>query len=253
MEQKTTGNYEMCRVIKHSAPTVLAILSGAGMIFTVVSAVKATPKALLVIEETEKERGRELTKSEKVKCAAPCYIPTFFIGISTLACLLGSCVTNRKQQAAYVGAYTMIEDAYRSYKDKTAELYGDGAVREIKAENADDKARDFGIEDCETCVFYEEYRGEFFESTKEQVLLAEYHFNRNFALRDYAYLNEFYEFLGLPRTEQGDVLGWEKYIGETEYGYSWIDFEHEKRKLDDGMEYYIISMPFEPTMIFEET
>ena len=96
-------------------------------------------------------------------------------------------------------------------------------------------------------LFFEEYSGRFFESTEEDVVLAEYHFNRNFVLRGYAELNELYEFLNLSPTESGAVLGWSIGAGEVFYGYQWIDFEHRKVIREDGAEYYAITMPFIPT------
>lgn len=97
----------------------------------------------------------------------------------------------------------------------------------------------------EGCLFYELNYGEFFERTKGEVLSAEYRFNLKFMHKGYANLNDLYELLYLPKTEQGEVLGWA--AGEGMYGCPWIDFKHELIKLDDGMECYIITMPFEPT------
>ena len=40
----------------------------------------------------------------------------------------------------------------------------------------------------------------------EQVLMAEYHLNRNYILRGEAVINELYEFLGLEPTDWGGLL-----------------------------------------------
>ena len=42
----------------------------------------------------------------------------------------------------------------------------------------------------------------------EQVLMAEYHLNRNYILRGEAVINELYEFLGLEPTDWGAEAGW---------------------------------------------
>lgn len=96
-------------------------------------------------------------------------------------------------------------------------------------------------------LFYETHMDKIFESTIEDVLLAEYHLNRNFTLRGHCLLNEFYEFLGLPPTEYGNTVGWEYSLGWSFYGYQWIDFTHEVIKLDDGLEVIQIGFLFEPT------
>ena len=253
MKQKPTGNYEIARSIKKASPMILAILSAAGMAATVILTAKATLKAEQLIMQAQAETDEELTKFEIVKTAAPCYIPTFVVGLSTLVCMFGACVLNRKQQAAYVSAYTLLDAAFKEYKAKAEELYGESADGNIRAAMMEDKySSDYILQSEEKFVFYEEHRDEFFELSKEDVLLAEYHLNRNFVLRGYVTLNEFYEFLGLEPITSGDILGWSQYKGEVDYGYLWIDFEHDKRKLDDGLEYYIISMPFPPTMDFED-
>lgn len=100
---------------------------------------------------------------------------------------------------------------------------------------------------------FKEYRGECFERTMTQVIQAEYHFNRNFALRGEACLNEFYDFLGLPHIDGGDAIGWDIAFGDEFYGYQWIDFEHESFTLEDGMECTLINYPFPPTRLTVST
>ena len=97
--------------------------------------------------------------------------------------------------------------------------------------------------DGEPKLFYDEHSNRYFEATIEQVIQAEYHLNRNFTLRGYVYLNEFYEFLGLSITEYGDVMGWAVNYDEI----YWVDFNHRKVAMDDGLEVYIIETPYEPT------
>ena len=82
-----------------------------------------------------------------------------------------------------------------------------------------------------------------FESTIEKVIQAEYHLNRNFMFAGVIPLNDFYEFLGLEKTELGDAVGWSSCNGDI----YWIDFNHHRLTLDDGMEIYVIDMVFEPT------
>ena len=98
----------------------------------------------------------------------------------------------------------------------------------------------------EPVLFYDEYGSRYFEATIEQVMSAIYHLNRDYILRGYAYLNELYNFLGLESTDYGSVLGW----APTDEGEYWIEFSHHKITMDDGMEVYLIEMPFEPRYDF---
>ena len=55
-------------------------------------------------------------------------------------------------------------------------------------------------------------------------------------------LNEFYEFLGLEKTDYGELLGW----APLDEGMYWIEFNHRKLIMEDGLQCYILEMPFDP-------
>lgn len=254
------------KIKKHST-TILTGVAVVGVAATAISAVKATPKALKLIEEAAEEKGSELSTTQKFVKTAPVYLPTVVIGASTMACIVGAQLLNKKQQAALTGAYALLSASYNGYRDKVTELFGDEANGMVKHAIAKEQYNEEKVikpvgesesrpevdkEFEDTVLFFDEYRNQFFETTLEHVKDAEYHLNRNFALRDYAELNEFYAFLGLPPTELGAVLGWSIYAGEDMYGYQWIDFNHVKDVLDDGTEYYRLEMPFSPTADYLE-
>mgnify|MGYP000867048717 CR=1 FL=1 len=84
-----------------------------------------------------------------------------------------------------------------------------------------------------------------------QVLQAEYHLNRNFALGGgFITLNQFYEFLGIEPVPGGDEVGW-----MVSDGLYWVDFDHQRTVVDDGLngevECWIIDAPF-PPVTYEE-
>ena len=124
---------------KSHMSTILTCLGGIGLIATVVSAVKATPKAMLLLEEAKEEKGEELTKSESVRVAGPVYIPSVVIGGATLACIFGANALNKRQQASLISAYAMLEKSYKQYKHKVKELYGEDADAQIVEAVAEDE------------------------------------------------------------------------------------------------------------------
>ena len=247
------------RFCKKNASTILTCLGGAGVVVTAITAVKATPKAIESLEEAKKEKGEELTHMEKVKIAGPKYVPSIIIGAGTMACIFGANVMNKRHQAALVSAYALVDSSFTEYKQKLKELYGEETHNKIVDAIAVEKVdRDWVInssyfgQSCdlaneEACgdsvLFYEENSGRYFESTIEQVLNCMYHLNRNYALRGYVYLNEYFEFLGLETNDYGSVMGW----APTDDGEYWIEFNTRKTVLDDGLEVYILETPFEPT------
>lgn len=239
--------------LKKNASTILTCAGGAGVIVTSVMAVKATPKALALLENAKEEKGEELTKTEKVKVAGPAYIPAVLIGASTIACIFGANALNQRQQAALISAYALLDNSYKEYKEKIAELYGKDNVDEIKEEIIKNKYKDdpYQIEDGKQ-LFYDDFSQRYFESTTENVLRAEYELNRMLAINYIVYLNEFYELLGIERTDYGDYLGWSTGGLVETYWHSWIEFHHQKVIMEDGMECTIISTNIEPTFGFED-
>ena len=97
--------------IKRNAPTILTCLGAIGVIATAVMAVKGTPKALTLLENAKEEKEEELTKLEKFKIAGPVYTPAIITGAATIACIFGSNIISKNQQAAIIGTELAIYQA----------------------------------------------------------------------------------------------------------------------------------------------
>jgi hypothetical protein len=134
-------------VKKSVASTILTCLGSVGVIATAVMAVKDTPKAELLLDKAEEEKGHEpLTKLEKVKAAAPAYIPTIITGVSTIACIFGANILNKRYQASLISAYALLDNSYKEYQNKVKELYGEDADTQLKKEIANEKYDKDGFE-----------------------------------------------------------------------------------------------------------
>lgn len=235
---------------KRYSPTIVSCIGAVGVVATTIAAVKATPKALSLIENEKayinkqleeggwQTRVDKLTTAETIKAAWKCYIPTAIIGLSTITCIFGANALNKRQQAAITSAYMLLDNTYKQYKEKVSKLLGDNADTMVKKSIIEDQY-------SEITLFYEYHYGEFFERRKADVLNAEYQLNLKFASQGYACLNDFFELLGLPITQEGEVIGW-----STQEGYSAIDFEHQLLELDDGMECTIINLPISPSICY---
>ena len=237
--------------------TILTVLGGVGVVVTSVLAVKATTKAMRLINEAEQEKGEELTKWEIVQSAGPVYLPSLVMGIATIACIFGANVIGRRQQAALASAYVLLDQTNKEYKQKVVDVYGSEADQKVRAEITKDHYDEGGIEDeyeyeedDGKILFYDQFSRRYFRSTMEDVLKAEYNTNRQLAVNTGVYLNEFYEFLDLAPITAGQELGWSTGILESHYWASWIEFDHEKFETDDGLEGYIIQMRYEPVIDF---
>lgn len=236
--------------LKRNGSTILTVLGGAGVVATAVTAVKATPKAIKLIEVYEEQKGEDLTTLEKVRVAGPHYIPAILIGAGTIACMFGANVLNKRNQASLMSAYALIDNSYKEYKKKVGELYGEETHKEVISSIAKDKYTDDIRVDDNKMLFYDEFLHRYFESTLEDVIKAEYNTNRQLQCNGVVYLNEYYEFLGVEPSQVGTYLGWSSGILESHYCAERIEFDHWKVILEDGLECCIITLRYEPVIDF---
>ena len=125
----------------------------------------------------------ELTKAEVVSHVWK-YIPTSMIMASTLICIIAANGLNKRKQAALTSAY-VLENTYKQYREKVKELYGNEAdenvVREIGLDNVNRCDMD-SSDDPNVLLFYDGWRGEYFQATMDDVLRAELTVNRRLAV-----------------------------------------------------------------------
>lgn len=253
------------RQFQHLSPAILTWLGVGGVVATTILAVKATPKALDVIEKEYNSRWEmnvdvgdfkkpgPLSKFDIVRVAWPCYIPATLVGVSTIFCIVGANVLNKKQQASIASIYAMADQSYRQYRKAAEEVYGEDANSKIMAQVAKDMYADSGgykvyspdlDSDSDKVLFYDSYASRYFTSTLASVINAQYHLNRNWQLRGVASVNEFYHFLGIDKIKGGDDIGWGYDLAEG--GLAWVDFDISKTEMEDGLECLIVTSVYPP-------
>ncbi len=236
---------------KKNSSTILTVLGSAGVVATTVLAVKATPKALLLLEDAKEEKGDDLTPVETVKVAWKPYIPAAITGVSTIACIFGINYLSAKNQASLMSAYALLDNSYKEYRKKVDELYGENADINVKKEIVKTKYHNLKDEfdDEEGKELFFDYEGvRYFWSTVDEVKAAEYKFNQNLTMSGFACVNEFYDILGLERTDAGYQLGWSTVTNDDLYGLDSFEVGLEKVEMEDGMECWIMTYPCPPTL-----
>lgn len=224
------------RVIKKRSPEILTGIGIAGMVTTTVLAVKATPKALTLIQDAEIEKVDEqvkegkgpdeldekLTPVEVVKVAWKPYIPAVLLGTASAACLIGANSVHARRHAALYSAYKLSETALTEYKDKVKEIVPEKKVKEIKQKLADDKVDKVAKKDSENkdskprvivsndgdTWFVDPFTNEPFLSTTAKVDAAINKVNRQMMDEMFASLSDLYDELGIDHTVNSDDIGW---------------------------------------------
>lgn len=205
--QHTLGKY---------SPQILTGIGVAGMITTVVLAVKATPKALELIEDKKEELDAgELTVVDTVKTAWKPYIPAAVTGILSTVCIIGGNAVGTRRTAALAAAYKISETALHEYKDAVVETIGEEKAKEVKEKVAQNKLdknpvveKQIIVTNKGTFLCYDSLSGRYFQSDMETIRKAQNDINDYLFNEDYASLNMFYDFLGLEHTRLGAELGW---------------------------------------------
>lgn len=249
--QKVKISKRVGRQLYRSSPTILTVVASVGVIVTTITAVRATPKAIKLLKEAELEKGENLTKLETVRVAGPAYIPSALLGVSTIVCIFGANALNKKKQASLMSAYAMLNESYKQYRKSAKTVYGEDADDKIHAEMAKDamvSSYDWGYQvynmdmdsESERLLFYDLSSKKYFKTTMAAVLNAQYHVNRNLAIRGDCSINEYLSFLGVEEVDGGDELRWDISYMVEEMDCYWLDFDNCKTTLEDGLECIVI-------------
>lgn len=204
-------------VLKHS-PEILTGIGIAGMITTTVLAVRATPKALRLIEEKKKEEiVDKLPPVEVVKTCWKCYIPAAVTGVASVACLIGASSVHIRRNAALATAYKLSETALTEYREQVVETIGEKkeqVIREKVSQKQIDKnpvnTNEIYITGEGDTLFLDPLSQRYFKSDIERIRKIENVLNKQMIhdIIGTASLNDFYDELNLDRTDIGDILGW---------------------------------------------
>ena len=213
---------------KHS-PAILTGIGIAGMAAAAVMAVRATPKALRMVDDREIEDEKRLTTSEIV------------IGASSISA---------RRNAALVTAYTISETALKEYKDKAVEVVGPKKEQAIRDAVAKEQLEQAGVPERK---FIPTGRGETpcfdpltntcFKSDIETLRRAENTLNKRMRDEVKVTVNEFMQEIGLEPCDSsiGETMGW-----DIDKGYIDLDFSSQ---LVDGVPYLVIGHHVPPTYL----
>lgn len=228
---KTTKGF-----LNKRSPEILTGIGITGMITTTVLAVKATPKALMLIEEKKEELDVDcLTPVETVKVAWKPYIPAAVTCVASASCLIGASAVCTKRNAALATAYAISEKTLTRYRDKVIDTIGEKKEKEIREEIAQDEVNKKPVSNTQVIVTskgdtlcMDSISGRYFKSDIDTIRKIVNELNRQMTHQNYISLNEFYYELGLDPIKNGDRLGWNLDDGLIELDFSTCLAENDK-------------------------
>lgn len=226
----------IAKQVSKYGPEIAVGVGIAGMITTTVLAVKATPKALRLIEAEKKRRNHEIKEEAKesgkdtvglidrlsildtVKVAWKPYIPAMISGALSIGCIVGASTVHVKRNAALATAYQLAANTLSDYKEKVIETIGEEREKEVqkkvdakKVEKINSTEPSFVRKGKPLCI--EPISGRPFEMDLEDVKAAINRLNYRLTggMEECISLSEWYDEIGLKHTDVSDYMGWNIY------------------------------------------
>lgn len=250
---------------KHS-PEILIVAGVIGTVASAVMACKATTKVGSIVEKTKDDvdsiheavekgataMGEDYTVDDSKKDLtivyaqtgvklAKLYAPSVILGALSITSIVASNNILRKRNVALAAAYTTVDQAFKDYRGRVAERFGENVDRELKynvkakkveeIEKDPETGKEKKVKKQQSVVNKSDVSGyaRMFEqyTTDEDgyaVLNRNWENNNDFNLmflraqeryandlliaKKRVFLNDVYEMLGFPRTKAGQVVGW---------------------------------------------
>lgn len=218
MSKKLSILTDVKRFVSARSPEILTGIGIAGMVTTTVLAVKATPKAMSLIEDKKNEDWvDELSPLDMVKIAWKPYIPAIITCVVSTTCIIGASSVNAKRNAALATAYKLSETALSEYREKVIETIGEKKEQIVRDKVAEERIKKNPVSKNEVIVTgngktlcFDPVSGRYFMSSIDVIKRAENELNKQMLhdISGYVSLNDFYDELGLDHTSVGDDLGW---------------------------------------------
>ncbi len=217
-------------VIKNG-PMILTVLGGLGVVGTGITTYQATLKAVNIVNQTEFENQRQLTKKEVMRLCWPIFIPPIVTGAAAITCIFGANTINHKRLATIAGLYSASEVALKEFKNKAVEVVGEKKVKQIKDEMAKDLIEKKDFDDSLVVktlrgdvLCYDKYSGRPFYSDPDYIRKVGLDLRDRQHNHDYVQLNDFYDALGLDYVKEGWNLGWSNVF---DHGAIELDFSSQ--------------------------
>lgn len=222
---------------KHS-PEILTGLGIAGMVTTCVISVKATPKALIVLEEIHKHNEENDISDKKeigkqiVTKVCPLYLPAAVTGVVSIACIIGGQSVNLRRNAALATAYSLSESAFKDYRQKVVESIGEKKEKTIRDEVAKENRANHPIRNNEVIItdrgdtlFFDPISSRYFRNSIDNMKKIQNNlaYRMSYGMEPYISLNDIYYEVGLPSIEMGEDLGFTTRDGLVEFDLGTAD------------------------------
>lgn len=242
----------MNKFIKNNPSTILTVIGSIGVGVTAIMSARDTFRAIKRMDYDENGEYCKRSKKEKIKLAAPCYIPTVLTGAATILCICGANKLNKNVQKSLTGAYMLLDRSYKEYRQSVRDVYGNDGELEVVKKVADKQTNltdEIVINEDEESVFFDFFNLRYFKSKLSTIRDVEQAANEILQKQGYISVRTLNGLLGedvIDSWHADELVGWSLAAGQV-YGYNRIEFKIDKVAGKDGSEYYVLDYMDGPT------
>lgn len=202
-----------------NSPLLLTAVGVAGVIGTAILTHKATKKAEAILKENDEAIGMyDLERRDRkttIQLVWKSYIPPVTSGALTIGAIVFANRIGTKRAAALAAAYTISEQAFSEYKEQVIQKIGAQKEQQIRDEMMRHRIEDTPMTEKNVIIMgsgenlcFDQWSGRYFNSSVEEIRAAVNEVNFMVNHNGYASLTDFYDCIGLPRTQESEEVGW---------------------------------------------
>ena len=218
------------RYMTDHGSTVLACVAVSGVVMTAGAAIKAAPKAQMILEakkesmenlekdkadmpeEEYKKIRKDIYKHFAKDMAKACWPLAATMGV-TIGSIIGMHKIDTRKQAALAATLSLTEGKLKDYQEKVKETVGEKKEQKIRDDISKDKVRETPIKDVmETghgdVLCLDAVSGRYFKCNADYIRARVNVLNQRLLTEMYIPLNDLYYELHLPNIKIGEDIGW---------------------------------------------
>lgn len=207
--------------------TTLMIGGGvAGLWIAGITAIRATPKASMLLEERrckkhdeyieDHEKNPGLSIKDYIQVTWKYYLPPMALAAVSTGAIIFAHKSDQKQNAALAAAYALSESRLKEYSEKVIETVGEKKEKEVRDAIDKDRVANNPPVDGEIIstgqgdtLCMDAWSGRYFYSDIEILRRAAVDLSRAVLNDETVTLNDFYDRINLDQTKMGDSFAWE--------------------------------------------
>jgi hypothetical protein len=176
------------------------------------------------------------------------YAPAIILGSLSLSTIISSHAIMKKRNVALAAAYATVDKGFKNYRKNVVERFGESVDKELRYniktkeietkyidKNGKEKTKKEqvmtidnptqGISDY--ARFFDEWTSDDYRKDSEYNLMflrrQQDYANEKLKVQGHLFLNEVYDMLGIPRSKEGQIVGW-IYDKDNPSRYNYVDF-----------------------------